>query len=280
MRYRNGLAAAMIVCAGCGSASDLVIGSQAPVEVEAGFPGPSCGDAGKWGKLDGSDQVGEAADGTIGPIGDGGCSNPALCAVLKAELRGDGTLFLAGGPTDEYVDLPNGIVRPLVNATFEAWVTWYGCGGWERIFDFGDSGNPENVRGYASTTLYLTPQSMNGRDVMFGAFKRANQDALYETRASSNQPLATGTMSHVALVVDDTNNLMSLYRNGVFEGSVAFGDSLSLLNDINNWLGRSQYVVDPSFSGTFHEFRIYNVALPAPAIQTSFFGGADPTFLD
>jgi len=303
MRHRNGLAAAIIVCAGCGSAADLVIGSQARVEVEAGVPGPSCGDAGQWSKLD------ALPDGTIGPIGDGGCTDPALCAVLKAalihrysfngtgdratdsvgsadgtivnaELRGDGTLFLAGGPADQYVDLPNGMIRPLVNATFEAWVTWNGCGGWERIFDFGDSGNPENVRGYASTTLYLTPQSMNGRDVMFGAFKRANQDALYETRASSNQPLATGTMSHVALVVDDTNNLMSLYRNGVFEGSVAFGDSLSLLNDINNWLGRSQYVVDPSFSGILHEFRIYDAALSAPAIQTSFLGGPDASFLD
>ena len=71
-----------------------------------------------------------------------------------------------------------------------------------------------------------------------------------------------------------------LYRNGAFEGSVAFADSLSLLNDINNWLGRSQYAVDPSFSGTFHEFRIYNVALSAPAIQTSFLGGPDAGFLD
>jgi hypothetical protein len=52
------------------------------------------------------------------------------------------------------------------------------------------------------------------------------------------------------------------------------------LNDINNWLGRSQYAVDPSFSGTFHEFRIYNVALSAPAIQASFLGGPDASFLD
>ncbi len=93
-------------------------------------------------------------------------------------------------------------------------------------------------------------------------------------------PFRVLAFSLVALVVDDTNNLMSLYRNGAFEGSVAFEDSLSLLNDINNWLGRSQYVVDPSFSGTLHEFRIYDAALSAPAIQTSFLGGPDASFLD
>jgi Concanavalin A-like lectin/glucanases superfamily len=291
---RGLVAATLVVCSGCGSTANLVIGSQAEVQVEAG-PQPSCGDGGSRDDVE--------------PPADGGCSNLALCAVLKtalvhrysfngmgtivtdsvgsahgtvvnAQLHGDGTLFLAGQQTDQYVDLPNGIIRQLVNATFEAWVTWNGCGAWERVFDFGDSGNPENTRDMASTTLYLTPKSMNGRDVMFGAFKRANQEALYETRAASNQPLPTGTMVHVALVVDDAGDQMVLYRNGAFEGSVAFADSLSLLNDINNWLGRSQYAVDPSFSGTFHEFRIYNVALSAPAIQTSFLGGPDASFLD
>jgi hypothetical protein len=200
--------------------------------------------------------------------------------IVNAELHGDGFLALAGGTSDQYVDLPNGIVKGLVNATLEAWVSWNGCGGWERVFDFGDAGGGENVRGYASTTLYLTPQSMNGRDVMFGAFKRAGQDPLYETRAASNQPLPTETMEHVVLVVDDAANQLMLYRDGAFEGSAAFGDSLSLLVDVNNWLGRSQYQIDPSFSGTLFEFRIYDVALAAPAIQASFLAGPDPPFLE
>jgi hypothetical protein len=283
----------LVVCSGCGSTADLIIGSQAQVQLEGGPQ--SCAEGGP------RDDAGM-------PAADGGCSNPTLCATLKtalvhrysfngtgtmvtdsvgsahgsvvnAQLHGDGTLFLAGGQTDQYVDLPNGIIRQLINATFEAWVTWDGCGGWERIFDFGDSGNPENMRGMASTTLYLTPRSIGGRDVMFGAFKRANLVAANETRAYSNEPLSTGTMVHVALVIDDANNQMTLYRNGAFEVSVAFGDSLSLLNDINNWLGRSQYIIDPSFGGTFYEFRIYDAALSALAVQTSFLGGTDPSFL-
>src|SRR5262245_35932465 len=119
-------------------------------------------------------------------------------------------------------------------------MTWSECGAWERVFDFGDAGG-ENVRGFATTTLYLTPKSSNGRDVMFGAFKRADQAAVNETRASSNYPLETDAVVHIALSVDHVANVIALYHNGAFEGSIAFNDSLSLLNDINNWLGRSQY---------------------------------------
>jgi hypothetical protein len=73
---------------------------------------------------------------------------------------------------------------------------------------------------------------------------------------------------------------MSLYRNGGFEASIAFSDSFSMLNDVNNWLGRSQYAADPSFSGTLHEFRIYGVALSAAQVLASFIGGTDPGFLE
>jgi hypothetical protein len=318
-RSRSFAVAALVAALGCGSETDLVIGAQAEASVivqpEAGRESGSdvqdqdadnqeaghiiyCGDA----------AAREAAQVDVSPP-DGGCINPSLCADLKAalvhrytfdgvgttvtdsvgtahgtavntQLHGDGVLTLAGGASDQYVNLPNGIVKTLVNASFEAWVTWRGCGGWERVFDFGDAGGVSNVRGFAVTTLYLTPQSMNGRDVMFGAFKRADQAALNETRASSNTPLDTGVMEQIVLVIDDAANLMTLYRNGAFEGSVAFTDSLSLLNEVNTWLGRSQYAADPSFSGILHEFRIYNAALSAAEVQVSYVAGTDPTFLE
>jgi len=48
---------------------------------------------------------------------------------------------------------------------------------------------------------------------------------------------------------------------------------------VNVWLGRSQYVNDPAFSGTFYEFRIYDDALTAQQIAISYVGGPDPVFL-
>jgi hypothetical protein len=81
-------------------------------------------------------------------------------------------------------------------------------------------------------------------------------------------------------VLDDTNNQMLLYRNGTMEGMTAWTDSLSLLTDVNNWIGRSQYTGDPNLAATLHEFRIYNSALSSTAIRTSFMGGTDPAFLN
>jgi hypothetical protein len=104
--------------------------------------------------------------------------------------------------------------------------------------------------------------------------------SLNETHVMSSQALATGMTMHVALVVDDTNNQMTLYKNGAFESSVAFTDSLSMLNDIDVWLGRSQYSADTSFAGTIYEFRIYGAALSQSAIQASYVAGANPPFLN
>ncbi len=222
---------------------------------------------------------------TVDASVDSGCANPTLCdlkaqlvhrytfngtgttvtdsvgtahgTVMNAQLSGSGTLVLVSGTTEQYVDLPNGIIKSLTSATFEIWVTWSGGAGWQRIFDFGDSDTGEGMRGAALTSLYLTPQAMivpsfPGPPVMLAGFKRADQMA-DQVRSLSSIALPTGTMVEIAVVVDATNHILSLYRNGAFESSVAFTDSLSTLNDINVWLGRSQWSADPAFSGTLHK---------------------------
>ncbi len=199
--------------------------------------------------------------------------------IINTTLTATGSLVLAGGVTDQYVDLPNHIVNQLTNATFEVWLTWSGGGNWQRIFDFGNSDSTtENVQGVGSTTLHMTPLA-DGAHVLRFAFKRADQMVAQETDLEATMPLASGVVVHVAGVVDDANNMMYLYRDGVAQGSKAFTDSLSLLNDINNWLGRSQYASDPELGGALHEFRIYNAALSAAQIQASFAAGQNPAYL-
>ncbi len=58
------------------------------------------------------------------------------------------------------------------------------------------------------------------------------------------------------------------------------GAHLADINDINNWLGRSQYDTDPAFRGSYLEFRIYEAALTAAQIELSFAEGPDPAFLE
>src|SRR5690606_26232978 len=57
-----------------------------------------------------------------------------------AALTGSG-LELPGGPSTDapYVDLPNGILSSLTDATLEAWLTLDGSQTWSRVFDFGST---------------------------------------------------------------------------------------------------------------------------------------------
>jgi hypothetical protein len=131
----------------------------------------------------------------------------------------------------------------------------------------------------AASSLFLTPGG-TAPTVLFAAIKRADQAADAEIRVTSAQRLTSGVMVHIALVLDNTGNLLSLYRNGALDGSAAWADQPSVLMDVNNWLGRSQWSADPNLNGVLHEFRIYNVALSAAAVQASFMGGTDPAFLN
>src|SRR5262249_26024261 len=87
--------------------------------------------------------------------------------VAGATLTGDGSVDLNG--TDGYVDLPNGIISVLTNATFEAWVTWTGSSVWQRIFDFGNNSAGENNQGTGQTYLFLTPRNGASQVVRFAA---------------------------------------------------------------------------------------------------------------
>jgi hypothetical protein len=199
--------------------------------------------------------------------------------VVGAQLSGNGNVVLRSGGAEQYVDLPNGIIRSLPNMTVEAWVKWDGGAGWQRFFDFGSSDGPENVQGLAVTSFYLSPQGA-GPTTMVVALKRADQAPVDETRALSKQPLPVSIMTHVAVAIDVANKLMNVYRDGAFDTAVVFNDSLSTLNDVNNWLGRSQYSNDPAFQGTIDEFRIYGSALSATQVQASFAAGPNPPYLN
>ena len=54
---------------------------------------------------------------------------------------------------------------------------------------------------------------------------------------------------------------------------------LTVINDINNWLGRSQFIADAELQGTYYEFRIYSGALTPELIDISYLGGPDAVFL-
>jgi hypothetical protein len=196
----------------------------------------------------------------------------------NTQLTGTGQLDLSGGTSNQYVDLPNGLISSLTDATFEVWLSWSGQANWERIFDFGDNSNAtEGNQGTGKTYLFLTPRTSGTGGAMRVAYSVNGNTA--ETSVDAPSALSTTGMHQVVVVVDDSNNKLLLYLDGAAAGSKTLTGSLSAIHDINNWLGRSQYSSDAEFGGSLYEFRIYNAALSAGQVAFSFGDGPDPAYL-
>ncbi len=194
-------------------------------------------------------------------------------SLLAAQLTDTGALQL-DGTTAEYVDLPNGLISGLYDATFEVWMTWTGGPVWQRIFDFGDDDTGmEDGHGLGRSYLFLSPHG-NG-DFLRAVYKNA---MIREVIVDVKPALPTGTESYLAVVFDDTHDHMNVYVNGVLSGSVELDSKLSQIHDINDWLGRSQFGADAHLAGQLNELRIYDAALTDAEIQKSFESGPDVVF--
>jgi hypothetical protein len=200
--------------------------------------------------------------------------------VIGAELPGYGALPLAGGEDGPYVNLPNGLISGLTDATVEAWVTWNGGAPWQRIFDFGNTASGEDGETGAGTSyLFLTASSgVNvDRNLLTSAMRAAYaQDGISDEepcQAPAELPIAVPT--HVALVVDQANQSLTLYQDGAKLVTCPLKRPLAALDDVNNWLGRSNYSGDDHFGGIFDEFRIYSAALDDEALEESADEGPD-----
>jgi hypothetical protein len=198
--------------------------------------------------------------------------------IVNTTITGTGSLLLAGTTSDQYVNLEPGMISALTDATFEVWTTWSGGGQWQRLFDFGSNTVGAGMQGTGETYLFLTPSSTpSGTRTLRAIFTIDGTTG--ETVAAGPAALPSGAISHVAVVFDDTNDTLSLYLNGVSVASeTGFTGQLSTLDDMNVWLGRSNYSQDPEFGGSLHEFRVYDAALNAAQLQTSFAAGPDATF--
>jgi hypothetical protein len=203
--------------------------------------------------------------------------------LFEAELGlsdGRGAAVLAGRDSGQYVELPNGILSELRNATFEAWVTWDGQTVWERILDFGDTVIVASGLTEGWSYLFLTPRAVSSSGPLRVAHQRG---ATPEFTMDAAQALPANVRTHVALVVDSERHVLLLYVDGLLVATEASVDDegsifevFSSVNVQSVWLGRSLYEQDAFFGGSFHEFRIYNAALSASEIQTSFVRGPDP----
>jgi hypothetical protein len=197
--------------------------------------------------------------------------------VVNAHLSGAGTLMLAGGSSGQYVQLPGQILSTLGSATLEIWVTWNGGNSNQRILDFGSNALVSGKFQATSTVLISPNSSPDGIPPRLRA-SYSRQISHSGTFVDATSPLPAGAMKQIVAVLDGQRGTLSMYLNGALQGQTGGLEALSLINDNNNWLGKSQYAEDPGFSGTYDELRIYNAPLTAEQVQAVYAAGPNASF--
>jgi hypothetical protein len=206
--------------------------------------------------------------------------------LMNGATQSGGVVNLAGGTTDQYVNLQSGVLVGLSAATLEAWTSWTGgTSNWQRVFDFGlsDQAAANGEQGNTNTTspyLFFTPRAQATTNPNCTNATASRPRVALTSSGPANEYCAFGGaafptgLTHVAVTIDATS--MALYINGSPEGSpVTLGTTLSVASGSFAWLGRSLFFSDTEYAGTISEFRIYPTARSASQISASASAGPD-----
>jgi len=185
--------------------------------------------------------------------------NPVVFSSGQAVLDGSGG----------YISLPGGLVSSLSNLTVEAWVTWTGGPDWQNIFEFGNT----DAGGNGEFGLFGTPTFGGSGGKFRLGFGNADPGYNAEFDVSSPNLFPRNTPVHLVVVYAPADGGTRVYVNGALDVSGGAPDPLSALQDVNNYLGRSGYNGDPTFQGSFDEFRIYDGALSGTEVAADFASG-------
>lgn len=229
-----------------------------------------------------ADSVG-TADGTVRSL---------QISQTSGNFNGTGQFVMGAGPyahlptTNAYIDLPNGLFTNLSSVTVEGWFTWFGGVDNQRVFDFGMSSGLPEFPGATASTNFLEDDVLNpGRAYFFlspqqgrprFAMKQETGDENPSITSPATITITTSNLSHFAIVYDQPRGVARLYVNGQRAGTAVASLPLSVVDDRNNWIGRSQWQ-DPFFNGSIDEFRIYNGPMLDDDVAAAFAAG--PTAL-
>src|SRR4029077_15716892 len=81
--------------------------------------------------------------------------------------------------------------------------------------------------------------------------------------------------THFVVTWKESTGLVRTYANGNLVSSMTVPTQMSAINDVNVWLGRSNWSGDENSQGEFDEFRIYNKVLSPAEIAVNKQMGPD-----
>ena len=222
--------------------------------------------------------AGPAPQGTSVTDSIGGLS--AVIRGANAKFTGKAIQLPGGSPaTEAYIDFPNGLISSRENLTIEFWETQSGVESWCRILSIGTNNvgeitSPGGTFGGSETlTLFgnVGATQVNRFARSFGSYPNGGPD-----RNPADYPESDyGVEFHQVITYDRELKEWHWYRNGILMEVIPDREGPTTIDDVNVWLGRSEFSQDNNFRGLFREFRIYNHALSEGEIYGNFMTGPE-----
>ncbi len=228
---------------------------------------------------------GAAADGTTLVDSVGGQHGSVRGAGAAFDTAGAGLSLPGGGSGSQaYVDLPNGVATGTENGgaryasvTYELWLTQRTARNWSRLMDFGtnSSGDVVTPGGSFSGTNFV----MLSGNIIAANDQRLDRTGSNGTSHGTGRDSAGATVlnqiAHIVLQYDAVSATWRWYRNGTLMATLPDTVGLTGLDDVNVWLGRSNFSQDQNLDAVLHEFRVYNYALTPSQIVGDYATGPD-----
>lgn len=237
----------------------------------------------------------DTVSGETATVRGNGATLSGTALVLPGTTNGNQT----AAAISAYLDLRNGIVSSHPSLTFEAWATPVSSKNWQRLFDFGNSSltsgagasTGEIIDGATAPGAFVASDnlmlSLNKNGVLgshrIEALMDSGSAATLDTDLSGST--IAGVEHHYVLTVQDgagaygsTGSQAKWYRDGEIQGMINLSYRLSDLQDVNNWIGRSQWAADVNSNIALNELRFYDRALTAGEVISSFTAGANAIF--
>ncbi len=192
-----------------------------------------------------------------------------------------------------YLNLPNGLISSKTNLTVEIWATPTAARAWQRLFDFGNAATGDGLGGPGEWTGSTAPGTTASSDNLSLAVQsgslftnpplaEARLDGGTKYQIASTLTTVANTRYHYVLTFADglgafgsSGGQMAWYRNGVQVGTRDVPFHLASLQDVNNWLGRSQVSTERLAKINYDEVRIYDHVLTPTQVVANNTAGPD-----
>ena len=208
-----------------------------------------------------------------------------------AEFTGNRLRLTTGGPSAEaaYADLPNGLVSSNGAAkggtgefAFETWFRNSVAHTWSRVFDFGSTsvdgagGELTSPGGGGNGLDYLCLSAQIGDDVNARRLELRDEDPGGGGIATADTTTRTfNTEAHLLVTWKESSGRITIFENGKELGGLTTNSKISDLNDVNVWLGRSNWTADQNTQGEYNEVRFYDYALSPGQALGNYLAGPD-----